>query len=291
MKANVRRSLLYVPGDSEKMLQKSVAFAADVLLLNLEDGVAASRKAAARENIAAALPHVQSGHHEVVVRVNPPDTEPGALDLAAVVPMRPDGICVPKIEQASQIGSLERILAGIEAQAGIPIGSTQIHAMIESASGVLHALEIASASPRMASLVFGSADYVADVGCRPGPDRMEMLLTLQMLVMAARAAGIAAIDAPCFDLCNPDLLCRETEQARRMGFDGKSALHPNQLDCIHRIFDPTAEEIAWAKQTIVALDAAENQGKALTTMDGKLLDNPHRLAAERILRRSGTAPA
>jgi citrate lyase subunit beta/citryl-CoA lyase len=277
--------MIYVPGDSEKMLQKSAQFPSDVLLLNLEDGVAASRKEAARENVAYALKSLNFENRETVVRINPTDTKWGVLDLAAIVPARPQGICLPKIEKAAEIATVESEIADLEEKAAIPKGSIQIHAMIESAAGVLHALEIAAASPRMASLVFGSADYIADVRCQPGEDRIELLLALQMLVTSARAAGIDAIDAPCFDFRNSGMLLREASQSRRLGFDGKSVLHPNQLDIVNKVFDVTAEEIAWAEKTIAELDDAENRGKALTTVNGQLIDNPHRIAAEKILRR------
>jgi citrate lyase subunit beta/citryl-CoA lyase len=137
----------------------------------------------------------------------------------------------------------------------------------------------------MASLIFGSADFSSDVRCRPGGDRAEIGLALQMIVLSARSAGIDAIDAPCFDIRDPDLLQRESLQARRLGFDGKSALHPDQLEIVNRVFETTPEEIAWAERVLAGLDEAETRGKALTTVDGKLLDNPHRAAAERILKR------
>jgi citrate lyase subunit beta / citryl-CoA lyase len=284
MKRNFRRTVIYVPGDSEKMLQKSPVFDADVLLLNLEDGVASSRKDAARRNVANALKNIDFTNHEVVVRINSLSSI-GRDDLAEIVPLRPDGICLPKIENKEEILTAGSAILEIESNHGIPIESIRLHAMIESAAGVLHAPEISVASPRMASLIFGSADYINDVRCRPGEDRIELLLALQTIVTSARAAGIDAIDAPCFDIRNLDLLQRESEQARRMGFDGKSVLHPCQLDSINRVFDITDEEIAWAGKVIKELDEAESRGKALTTVDGMLFDNPHRAAAERILSR------
>ena len=280
-----RRSVLYVPGDSEKMLQRSAMLASDLLVLNLEDGVADSRKESARENTVRALKKIDFGRREIVVRVNSLSTEIGLRDLSEVVPAGPDGICLPKIEKASEIRSADIALLEMETAHGLPEGSIRLHAMIESSVGLLHALEIAGASPRMASLIFGSADYASDVRCQPGEERLELLLALQMIVTSARAAGIDAIDAPCFDIPNNDLLQREASQARRLGFDGKSALHPGQLEIINRTFDVTADEIAWAERVLAELDEAETRGKALTTMDGKLLDNPHRSAAERILRR------
>ena len=280
----MRRSVLYVPGDSEKMLQKAASFPADTLLLNLEDGVAGSQKYAAREHVANLLKNFNFGNCETVVRINSLNSETGLKDLADVVLARPDGICLPKIEKASDIKQADSLISDLEIKGGIPQGSIKIHMMVESAACALHLPDIASSSPRMASLIFGTADYIADVRCRPGEDRQELWLVLQMMVLSARAAGIDAIDGPCFDLRNHDLLSREAVQARRLGFTGKSALHPNQLEDIHKIFEVTPEEIAWAEMAIAELDEAENRGKALTTIDGKLLDNPHRVAAERILR-------
>lgn len=285
MKTFLRRSALYVPGDSRKMLQRSAAIPADMLLLNLEDGVSSAQKQAARENIADALSSIDFGGRETVVRINPLNGETGAHDLAVLVPLRPDGICLPKIETAAEIQAADAAIRDLESNHGLPPGSTKLHAMIESAAGVLHSADIAAASPRMASLIFGSADYASDVRCRPGEDRLELLLALQWIATAARAAGIDAIDAPCFDLRSQDLLSREATQARRTGFTGKSALHPNQLEAINRIFDVTPEEIAWAEKILAELDAAENRGKALSTVEGQLIDNPHRILAEHILSR------
>jgi len=280
-----RRSVLYVPGDSEKMLRRSAGMPADLLLLNLEDGVAASKKDFARDSVVQALREIDFGAREIVVRVNSLDDDTGQRDLAVVLSNRIDGIVLPKIENREEIQAADSAVREMETGAEIPEGTLRLHAMIESAAGVLHAAEIAAASPRMASLIFGSADYAADIRCRPGPDRLEFLLAMQMMVLAARAAGIDVIDAPCFDLKNQDTLRRESVSARHLGFDGKSALHPDQLPVINQVFDVTEEEIVWAEKVLAELDAAEKRGKALSTLDGNLIDNPHRAAALRILKR------
>jgi citrate lyase subunit beta/citryl-CoA lyase len=285
MKNNLRRSTLYVPGDSEKMLQKCTAVDSDMLILNLEDGVAHSQKSAARRNVANAITKAEYGNREVVVRVNPLNSETGMSDLAEIIPCNPDGVCLPKVESVEEIRIADQCILDLESGHGLPEGEIGLHAMIESARGVLQAPQIAAAVPRMSSLIFGSADYSNDVRCRPGEDRAELLFALQMIVTSARAAGIDAIDAPCFDIRNSDLLRREAGDARRLGFDGKSALNPVQLAIINRIFDVTDEEIEWAEKALAELDAAEDRGKALTTMEGKLIDNPHRAAALRILNR------
>jgi len=285
MKNYLRRSALYVPGDSEKMLQKCTAVDSDMLVLNLEDGVASSQKSAARRNVAGAIKRAGYGNREIVVRVNPLSSDTGRSDLAEIIPCRPDGLCLPKVEDAEEIRIADQHIQELEKKHDLPEGGIELHAMIESAQGLLRASEIGAAAPRMSSLIFGSADYANDVRCQPGEDRAELVLALQMIVISARASGIDAIDAPCFDIRNNDLLYREAAGARRMGFDGKSALHPGQLEIINRIFAVTDEEIAWAEKALAELDAAENRGRALTTMEGKLIDNPHRAAALRILSR------
>jgi citrate lyase subunit beta/citryl-CoA lyase len=285
MISNMRRSLLYVPGDNEKMLQKAPMLPSDLLFLNLEDGVASAKKEEARKNIAAALKSIDFGAHEIIVRINSLSSDIGLKDMAEIVPARPDGICLPKIETAEEIRRADAAILRLEKEHGLPEGGICLHAMIESAAGVLRSSEIASASLRMATLIFGSADYIKDMRGQPGEDRLELLLALQLIATSARSAGIASIDAPCFDLKNAGLLRRESAQARRIGFDGKSALHPDQLAIINEAFDVTDEEIAWAERTIAELDEAERKGKALTTVDGTLIDNPHRAAAERILAR------
>lgn len=283
-----RRSMLYVPGDSEKMLLHSAGLPADMLLLNLEDGVAASQKDLARDTVIKSLHQADFGAREVVVRVNSLDTDAGQRDLSVVLSQRIDGIVLPKIESREAIQAVDSAVRKLEIRSGIPEGTVRLHAMIESSAGVLNAAPIAAASSRMASLIFGSADYAADIRCRPGPDRLEFLLAMQMIVVACRAAGIDAIDAPCFDLRDHEVLRRESDFARRLGFDGKSALHPAQLPVINRAFDVTEEEVAWAEKVLAELDEAEKRGKALSTLDGTLIDNPHRAAAERILQRKNS---
>lgn len=286
MITGLRRSVLYVPCDSEKMIKKSLGTPADLILLNLEDGVAVSRKDTAREQAVGAMTRLDFGNREIVVRINSLECETGKRDLAAIAPCRPDGICLPKIETPAEIRQADASLGELEFRCGIPAGSLKLHAMIESAAGVLGARDIAAASPRMASLIFGSADYSADVRCMPGADRSELLLALQMIVTGARASSVDAIDAPCFDLRDSALLRREASQARRFGFDGKSALHPGQLAAINDIFAVTPEEITWAERVLSELNDAEARGRALSTLEGRLIDNPHRAAAERILQRA-----
>jgi citrate lyase subunit beta/citryl-CoA lyase len=285
MTTGLRRSLLYVPGDSRKMLQKSLTVPADVLVLNLEDGVSAASKDEARENVLWALGTLDFGRYEVVVRVNSLASAIGSRDVAAVVTAHPDGICLPKVESATEVESADATVRGLEADCGLPAGSLRFHAMIESPAGVLNAPAIARCSARMASLIFGSADYSAQMRCRPSEDRLEILTALQWIVTSARAAGIDAVDAPCFAIGNDALLRRESIQGRRLGYDGKSALNPRQVGVINDVFDVTAEDAAMAEHVLVALNAAEGGGRSLAVLDGSVVENPHRAEALRILRR------
>jgi citrate lyase subunit beta/citryl-CoA lyase len=289
MITRLRRSLLYVPCDSMKMLEKAALLPADVVLLNLEDGIAADRKEQARANAVRALRSLDFGRREVVVRINAPESATGRRDLEASVPCRPDGICLPKVERPETLQIVEAALEALEVACGLPAGTIRIHAMIESGAGMLSASAIAAASNRMAALVFGSADFASDVRCTPGPDRNELLLALQTIVAAAHAASVDAIDAPCFEIHNLPLLRRETEQARRFGFDGKGALHPNQIQPIHEVFNVKPEEVDWAERVMAELREAETRGRALATLEGSLIESPHRIAAERILRRKQLA--
>ncbi len=278
-----RRSSLYVPCDVPRMLTKAATVPADQLILNLEDGVSEARKDLARENLVRALHGNHYGKREVVVRVNPIDTAHGQKDLAVVVPLRPDGICLPKVESAADVQAAALAVASLEEKGSSPI---PFHAMIESAAGVLRSAEIGISSPRLRSLVFGSADYCKDLGCTPGPERVELTMALQQIVTAARAAGVDAIDAPCFEVRNLELLRSEATQARRYGYDGKGALHPGQIEVIHEVFNVTPLELEWARKVLGALEGAEKKGRALTTVDGQLVDNPHAVAARRILKRA-----
>jgi citrate lyase subunit beta/citryl-CoA lyase len=280
-----RRSSLYVPGDNGRMIEKAISLPADMLVLNLEDGVALSKKDEARERIVQALKTLDFGKREVVVRINSLASEIGCKDLRAVVPCRPDGICLPKIEETGEIQAADKTMLELETAHGIPEESIKLHAMIESASGAVHAAAIARASKRMSSLIFGSADFTKDLRCQVGDDRSELWFALQFIVASARAGGIDAIDAPCFDVHNAELLRREAAQARRLGYEGKSAIHPGQLEIINATFDVTPQEIAWAEDVLAELNEAESQGKALSTLEGKLIEDPHRTAAKRILSR------
>lgn len=279
----LRRSLLYVPGDKEAMLARAASRGADALILNLEDAVAPANKDLARQMVAHALQALDFGAAEVIVRINPPDTETGYRDLLAIVPCGPAAILIPKVGSAEDARSVGRTVERLEAVHGLASGRTHIMCMIESAAGVLNAPEIAACHPRVAALIFGAVDLSTEIGCAPLPGEGVLLHAAGRLILAARAAGIDAIDTPHMQLNDPDGLARSSRLARDLGFDGKSAIHPAQIATINAAFSPTAEQVAWAKRVIALVPNGDPARLGAALLDGQLIETPHLARAQRIL--------
>lgn len=272
----VRRSLLFSPGDRQAMLLKAPTTGADVIVFDLEDAVSVDRKQAAREAVGEVLgdPSFDPAC-EVCVRVNP---SPVAADddLAAVLGGRLDAVMLPKVSSAEDVETLARLLD--ERDATLPV-----MALVETAAGVLHAAEIAAAAPTDA-LVFGAEDFRAEIGAARTPEATEVLYARQRLVVAAAAAGIDAIDMVYTAFRDVDGLTREAQEARRLGFDGKPAIHPSQVAPINEAFAPDEDEVAWARRVLAARDEGGDRGAF--EVDGEMIDAPLLARAERIVERS-----
>jgi len=281
----LRRSLLYVPGDRENMLRRAPQRGADGLILNLEDAVGPANKELARAGVVAALRAGGFGATEVIVRINPLDSETGYRDLLAVVPARPDAILLPKTRTAEEVRFAAWTLARLEEVQDLPRAGICLMCMIESAAAVLAAQEIARADRRVSALVFGAADYAEDVGCVATSDRRAFLPVLTLVVLAARAAGIAAIDSPHMLPGDHEGLRQSAILARELGLDGKSAIHPDQVDLINKVFSPSSDEIRRAQATLAALGSSSDgrplAGAAL--LQGELIEAPHLAWARRVL--------
>ncbi|HET9598693.1 MAG TPA: CoA ester lyase [Anaeromyxobacteraceae bacterium] len=273
-----RRSALYVPGSNTRALAKARALPADVLLLDLEDAVAPSAKAAAREALVAALAEGGYGDRELVVRVNRADTPWGAEDLAAAARSGAHAVLLPKVESASEVEAAERALES----AGAPAGQA-LWCMIETPCGVLAAAEIAGASPRLACLVAGTSDLVKDLGARATPGRTEVLPSLALLLLAARAHGLAALDGVHLDLSDSAGLEAACAQGRALGFDGKTLIHPAQVPAAHAAFGPTPAEVEHARRVVDAHAAAVARGQGVTVLEGRLVEGLHVEMARRTL--------
>ncbi len=288
------RSYLFVPGDSERKLEKSLTSGADCLLIDLEDSVARSQKGVARERAAEFIRRQRAeskGGPGLIVRVNPLSSGQTDEDLAAVMASRPDGVLLPKSESGVDVQHLSVMMAVREAEAGIGEGDTDIHALVtETAAGTLNAASYAGASPRLRTLSWGAEDLSADLGVETNRDGAGNYTDLfryarTVTLLGAAAAGISAVDTVFVDFRDQKGLEDECTAAVRDGFTGKMAIHPNQVEPINRIFTPTATAIAWAKK-IVDLFAEAGEDAGVLSLDGKMIDRPHLKQAERLLDRA-----
>jgi citrate lyase subunit beta/citryl-CoA lyase len=288
-----RRSCHAVPGSSERFLAKAPELEADEVFLDLEDAVAASEKDRARELVIAALREHDFGTTTVVVRVNGTGTPHYHRDLIDVVEQagdRLDAVMLPKARTPGDIEMTDKLLTGIELARGLPVGRIGIEAQIEDATGLLACEAIAAASPRMETLIFGPGDYSAAVGIPvttiggapehyPG-DHLNYVFS--RLVVAARAAGIQAIDGPYAAFDDDDGLRARARLARALGMDGKWTIHPRQIATVNEVFTPAREEWERAEALLAAYRQAQDEGRGAAMFDGEMIDEANRKMAERL---------
>lgn len=288
------RSLLFVPADSERKIASGLDSSADALILDLEDSVVSSRKAAAREICAETLAGPR--RRPLFVRIQPLTTEGALLDLAAVVRGRPTGIVLPKCRGASDLRTLDRFLSALEVRDDVPVGDTAVIAIVTETARSLGSLASyrRARSLRVHGLTWGGEDLAGDLGALTNRDAdgryppvYEFARTF--CVLAAAAAAATAIDAVYTDYRDPGGLKVEAESAVRDGFSGKLAVHPAQLDVINEVFTPTLAQAAWAERVVAAFDAEPNAGAI--GLDGKMLDRPHHRSAMRLLARVASLKA
>ncbi len=290
------RSYLFVPGDSERKLSKSLSCGADCLLIDLEDSVSLAQKDAARaltsDFITQQRMNHQPGGPKFVVRVNALTTGLTDDDLSAVISARPDGILLPKSEHGSDVQQLSALMAVHEAEADIAEGSTQIHAIItETARGTLNAATYAGVSDRLKTMSWGGEDLSADIGVETNRDEAGQYTDVfryarTVTLLGAAAAGVEAVDTVYVDFRNTQGLQRECREAVRDGFSGKMAIHPAQVAIINTAFTPSVEAIDRANR-IVELFAAAGDNAGVLSLDGQMIDQPHLKQAHRILSRAG----
>ncbi len=270
------RSVLYMPGSNPRALEKARAIPADGLVFDMEDAVAPDGKETARAQIRAALKTGGYGRREIIVRVNALTTPWGEADLAAAATCGADAVLLPKVES---VDAIRRAAAVLDANGGPR--DLPIWCMIETPLGVLHAEQIAFASPRVGALVMGTSDLAKDLNAAHTPERLPMLASLGLCVLAARAAGIAILDGVHLDLNDDEGFKYSCRQGREFGFDGKTLIHPKTVDAANAAFAPSESDIAWAKKVIAAHAEAEAAGKGVVVVDGRLVENLHVEAAKR----------
>jgi len=271
------RSVLYIPASKERALEKARGLAADAIIFDLEDAVIVEEKARARTLLVETLAEGGYGARALILRLNGQDTAWGADDLAAVVEAEPEAILLPKVETGAQIA---KVAARLDAHDGC--AETQIWAMMETPRGILNAHEIARA-PRMRGFVMGTNDLAKDLGTRFRADRLPLQMALQTCVMAARAEGLACIDGVYNAFRDTEGLRAECVQGRDLGMDGKTLIHPDQLDIANEVFAPTDDELELARRQIDAYEEARARGEGVAVVDGKIVENLHVDTARSIL--------
>lgn len=282
-----RRSLLFMPGDSERKIEKATGLDADVIIADLEDGVALSRKDAARRTIVDAFSRLTFGSAERLIRINPASGPLWEDDLAQTLAARPHGYVLAKAESAAEIGQVARRLAELEADAGLPPGGIHIFPLIETARGVLAAGEIAGADDRVAGLFFGAEDLAGDLGARRSREGWEVFYARSAVVTAAAAYGLPAIDTVYVALDDSEGLAAECDFVRGLGFSGKLAIHPRQVAVINRCFTPDTAEMERARRLIAAFEYHQAEGAGVFEMDGQMVDMPMVRAARKVLAAGG----
>ncbi len=276
--ARPRRSVLYMPGSNPRALDKARTLAADGLILDLEDAVAPDAKDDARAQVVAAVAAGGYGSRELLIRVNGLATPWGAADVAAAAGSGADGILIPKVESADMVRQVEAVMTANGAPAAMAIWC-----MMETPRGILRAEEIAASSPRMAGFVMGTSDLAKDLHCAHTRDRLPMIASLSLCLLAARAYGLAAIDGVYLDLNDDEGFEYACRQGLELGFDGKTLIHPKTIDAANRVFAPSEAEIAWSRKIIAAHAEAAAAGKGVVVVDGKLIENLHVENARRIV--------
>ncbi|ESU85339.1 citrate (pro-3S)-lyase, beta subunit [Streptococcus pyogenes GA03799] len=278
----LRRTMMFVPGANVAMLRDAPLFGADSIMFDLEDSVSLKEKDTSRALVHFALKTFDYSSVETVVRVNGLDSC-GALDIEAVVLAGVNVIRLPKTETAQDIVDVEAVIERVERENSIEVGRTRIMAAIESAEGVLNAREIAKASKRLIGIALGAEDYVTNMKTRRYPDGQELFFARSMILHAARAAGIAAIDTVYSDVNNTEGFQNEVRMIKQLGFDGKSVINPRQIPLVNEIYTPTEKEIDHSKQVIWAIREAESKGSGVISLNGKMVDKPIVERAERVI--------
>jgi len=280
----LRRSLLYVPGNMPSMLQNIPLFECDAVQIDLEDAVPLNEKDAARILVRRFLDNYKDRNKEILVRINGLDTKWALDDLKTVLPGLPDGIRLPKADSPEIVERLDTLLTEYEEELGLDVGHFCILPSIETAQGVINATKTARSSSRLIGLAFGAEDYTATMEIERTKGGEELFNARMNVLWAAKAAGIQAIDSIFADVNDMESLRRETELIKRLGFTGKCMVNPRQIEVIHEVFAPKQEEIDYALQVIDAIKRAREMGTGVISLKGKMIDAPIVIRAARVLR-------
>lgn len=270
----MRRTMLFLPGNNPRMIMNGGLLGADSIIFDLEDAVAPDEKDAARELVSKALKALDFRKCEIIVRINALDTAYWEEDLEKIIPLAPDVIMPTKVSDGDYIRRLDEKMSREEEKAGILTGKTGIIPLLETASGIENAYEIARASKRMKALYLGAEDLTADLRAPRTKEGKEIFYARGRIVCAARAAGIEVYDTPFTDVEDMEGLEKDTKAAKALGFTGKAVISPRHVDCVNEIFSPSQAEIQYAGMVIEAIEKAKAEGKGAVSLNGKMIDAP-----------------
>ncbi len=292
MSNRARRALLFMPGDDRHKIEKGAGLNVDSIIMDLEDGVAYNRKEQARVVVRQALTEVDFGASERLIRINPITDESSTwfYDINETIEAKPDGYVIPKVENAEQVQRVAEHITRAERKYGWKDGQISLLAIVETAMGIVYLRDIAESDPRLVALIFGAEDLVGDIGAVRSVEGTEVFYSKSKLVLFAKAYRLQAIDTPFIDLTASDeTLSASTEEALRMGYTGRLAIHPKQVEPIQRVYTPTVEQIRAAKGLISAFNAQQSHGKGVFAYEGRMVDMPMIKAAQAILNRATAA--
>lgn len=269
----LRRTMLFMPGNNPGMVQNAPILGADSIILDLEDAVSLTEKDSARLLVKEAICNIDYSKVELVVRVNPLDTEYGPKDIDTIAGVKPDSLMIPKATE-KQIAEVDKILNGIEEEKSFEKGCIKLIPIVETAYALENVYNIINSSKRVVAVLLGAEDLTLDFGIKRTKEGKEIFYARNRVSTACRAAGIDSIDTPFTDTNDYEGLKKDTTAAKKLGFTGKAAINPRQIDSIHEVFAPTKEEIDHAVRVLKARDEAQQKGLGVFSLDGKMVDAP-----------------
>ena len=281
-----RRALLYMPGDDRRKIEKATTLGVDSICMDMEDGVAANKKAEARAVIAQAMKELDFGDSEVCIRINSIGSGLEKRDLAAALATEPNAIVIPKIETAAQVSWASERIEIYELTSRLNIGSIRLLIGVETAKGILNLKEIAEADRRLEAIIFGAEDYAASIGATRTKEGTEVLYARSAVITACAANDLQAIDMVYIDFRDLEGLHVEAQQGAGLGFSGKQVIHPNQVSVAQEAFTPSAEAIEYAKRIVESFESSQKEGKGAYALDGKMIDMPLLKNAQKVLDRA-----
>ena len=279
----MRRSMLFLPGNTPNIIVNGDALGADNVILDLEDAVSPDQKDAARILVRNAIKAIGFDNVELTVRINSLDTPYWKDDLEEIVPLSPDLIMPTKVNSAQDVLTLDAAIAEIEKRSGLDAGTVKLIPLIETAQGLENAASIAAACPRVAAIFLGAEDLTADLRCPRTKEGTEIFYARSRMVSAARAAGVDVYDTPFTDVNDDEGIVRDAQFARSMGFTGKACISPRHVRAVNEAFSPTQKEIDYAYEVLEAIRQAKEQGRGAISLHGKMIDKPIVLRAEQTI--------